>query len=85
MAYTSFPFCVNQEGVSRIQGGSTFCRRRAEIRRITIDTTDAGPRLNIEAADNKPFECGIAAKVSAAELAAFVRGTFPELTVEERR
>jgi hypothetical protein len=51
-----------------------------------IDTTDpAHPRLNIEAVDNKPFDCGIAGKVSAAELASFMRRTFPELPVEEKR
>ena len=77
---------VNAKGVMRLHGNSHFWRRRAEIRRMTIDTTDpARPRMNVEAVDNKPFECGIAGKVSATALAAFVRETLPELTVEERR
>jgi len=77
---------VNRRGVSRLHCGSTFWRLRAEMRRVMIDTTDpAHPRLNIEAVDNKPFDCGIAGKVSAAELASFMRRTFPELPVEEKR
>jgi hypothetical protein len=76
---------VNRRGVSRLHGG-TFWRRRAEIRRIIIDTTDpAHPRFSIEAADNKPFECGLGGKVSAAALASFLRETLPELTVEEKK
>jgi len=42
------------------------------------------PRLNIEATGKKPFECGIAGKVSAAAVADFLRATFPELAVEEK-
>jgi hypothetical protein len=77
---------VTAKGVSRLQGQHASWRLRADIRRLTIDTTDqARPRLNIEATGKKPFECGIAAKVGAAALAAFLRATFPELAVEEKK
>ncbi|MGA2556451.1 MAG: hypothetical protein ABSG04_09270 [Verrucomicrobiota bacterium] len=53
---------------------------------MTIDTTDlARPRLIIEATGKKPLQCGIAAKLSSASLAAFLRATFPELAVEEKK
>jgi hypothetical protein len=81
------PFIViNANGVARQEGGHVVWRRRADIRRIIIDATDpARPRLNIEATGKKPFERGIAGKVSAAALADFLRATFPELAVEEKK
>jgi hypothetical protein len=77
---------VSAKGISRLQGQHASWRWRADIRCLTIDTTDpARPRLNIEAAGRKLFQCGIATKVSAAALAAFLRATFPELVVEEKK
>ncbi len=77
---------VHAKGISRQQGQGASWRLRADIRRLTIDTTDPGrPRLSIEATGKKPFECGIATKVSVAALAAFLRATFPELAVEEKK
>jgi hypothetical protein len=75
---------INAKGVSRQEGQHVFWRRRADIRRITIDATDpARPRLCIEAAGKAPFESGIAGKVSTEALAVFLRETFPEWTVEQ--
>jgi len=74
---------IKKQGVTRQEGQHVSWRRRADIRRITIDITDpARPRLNIEATNKGPFECGIASKVKAASLADFLRATFPELKVE---
>ena len=76
---------VSAKGVFRLQSHNSR-RFRPDIQRLTIDTTDPGrPRLSIEATGKKPFECGIATKVSVAALAAFLRATFPELAVEEKK
>ncbi len=77
---------VNGRGVSRQGQGHISWRLRADIRRITIDSTDpARPLLHIEASGKKTIECGIAMKVSVANLAAFLRATFPELVLEVKK
>ena len=75
---------VNRHGVSRQQGQSAHWRRRGDIRRITVVTTDPGrPLLRVESA-GRPFEAGIAARVAPSELMAFLKRSFPELLVEEQ-
>jgi hypothetical protein len=77
---------IKSAGVTRQEGQHAIWRRRADIRRITIDVTDPSrPLLKIEAAGKKPFESGISAKVSTAELTAFLRSIFPELSVEQKK
>jgi len=76
---------INPRGVSRQHGMQIYWLFRRNVRRITIDVADPSrPLLNIEAAGREPLECGIAAKVSAADLAKFLRETFPELALEEK-
>ena len=72
------------KGVTRQQGNAVEIRQRRNIRCITIDTAEAArPWLRIESA-GRPLECGIAAKVSPAALALFLREQFPEISVVEK-
>ena len=72
------------KGVARQQGTAAQILQRRNIRCITIDTTNAArPWLRIETA-GRPWECGLAAKVSPAALALFLREQFPEISVVEK-
>lgn len=75
---------INDKGVSR-GGQAVHWRYRSDIRRITIDVTDATRSwLRVESS-HQPFEAGIGDEVNLADLKDFLRQTFPELVVEERR
>jgi len=77
---------INQYGVHRQEGNHGSWRPRADIQRMVVDRTVAArPQLHIEAVNRKPFDCGIGAKLSADALMAFLRETFPERLVEERK
>jgi hypothetical protein len=77
---------ITSKGVSRQVGQHVYWLLRQDIRHITIDVTDPSrPLLKMEAAGKKSLECGIAAKVSATDLAKFLREKYPELALEERQ
>jgi len=77
---------INQYGVHRQEGRHVFWRRRADIQRIVVDRSALDrPQLHVEALNKKPFDCGIGAKLSADRLMAYLRETFPERFVEERK
>jgi hypothetical protein len=76
---------INCKGVFYQQGQSTRQRLRSDIRSITIDFTDpVRPFLHVETS-KRPLECGIAPQISLQNLVQFLRGSFPELLVTEKR
>jgi hypothetical protein len=76
---------ITPRGVSCQQGQSVRRRNRADIRSLTIDTTNpTGPVLFVESV-KKPLVVGIASKVSLPDLITFMQDTFPELFVIEKR
>ena len=77
---------INAKGVCRQQGNHAIWRRHSDIRRIILDRTHLErPRLYVEAAGKKEFDCGIASKIGLDALAAFLREIFPDGVVEERK
>ena len=74
-----------KKGIIRQHGSSQRTLLRSGIRSITIDTSESTrPILRIESA-SRPFECGIAAKVSLSSLAEFIRETFPDILFKEKQ
>ena len=77
---------INAKGVCRQFGEETEWRQRSDIRRIILDRTiPEQPRLFVEADRKKEFDCGIASKTNLDSLAAFLRETFPNLVIEEKK
>ena len=77
---------INAKGICHQQGQHATWRQHAEIRRIILDrTVQERPRLCVEAAGKKELDCGIASKISLDSLAGFLRETFPDRVIEERR
>jgi hypothetical protein len=77
---------INAKGVCRQQGNHAIWRRHSDIQRIILDRTLLEkPRLRVGAAGKKEFDCGIASKIGLDLLAAFLRETFPDRVIEERK
>jgi hypothetical protein len=75
---------INCRGVCP-QGQPAYRRLRADIRFITVDATDrTRPLLRVETS-RKLLEIGIAPKITLPELLAFLKATFPEVVVTEKR
>jgi hypothetical protein len=77
---------INAKGVCRQQGNHAIWRRHADIRHIILDRTLLErPRLCVEAAGKKVFDCGIASEIGLDSLVAFLREIFPDRVIEERK
>ena len=77
---------INAKGVCRQQGQHVAWRLRADVQRIILDRTVAErPLLSIESAGKRKFQCGIAPNIKLDSLAVYLRETFLDGTVEERK
>jgi hypothetical protein len=75
---------INAKGIYRQQGNHAVWRQCPDIRRIILDRTVLErPRLRVDAAGKKEFDCGIASKINLDSLAASLRETFPNGIIEE--
>lgn len=77
---------INAKGVCLQQGNHASWLRHSDIRCIILDRTLLEkPRLCVQAAGKKEFNCGIASKIGLDSLAAFLREIFPDRVIEERK
>ena len=78
---------INAKGVCLQQGNHASWLRHSDIRCIILDRTllEEDPRLCVQAAGKKEFNCGIAWKIGLDSLAAFLREIFPDRVIEERK
>ncbi len=72
------------KGIMRQQGSSHHMLLLSDIRQISVDATNPSQQwLRVETV-KKPFECGIADKISPTDLAQWLRESFPEIHVSEK-
>jgi len=77
---------VNEKGISRQEGDQVSWRLRADIQRIIVDrAVPDQPQLQVETSNGRPLACGVGAGMNGEALVAFLRKTFPERVVEERK
>ena len=77
---------INTKGVCLQQGDHAGWLRHSDIRCIILDRTLLEkPRLCVQAAGKREFDCGIASKIGLDSLAAFLREVFPDRVIEERK
>ena len=77
--------CVQSKGIFRQEGQSVCWRLRSEIRKITVDVPNpVQPVLRVDA-NTIPFEAGISEKLNPRVLMEYLKQTFPELLINEKR